>query len=128
MPADRQDRQSIMRRTMRPTRSSLTDDQRAIDMVRFFPELSNTVRKVLSRLEDNFAHLDAVSQVDKRTAFFNAITTDPNGSIELLHDMGEALDSLYLFVNDFREPTDPIMVQPFTDANVTYYGANGVSD
>jgi hypothetical protein len=48
--------------------------------------------------------------------------------MDMLHDMGQAMETLHDFINDFRQPNEPVINAPFTDAHVTYYEANGVSN
>lgn len=127
MPGSRQDR-FILAKEIRGQRAVPSDAAQAQDTVRFFLDLAKQNRRKLQRFAERFTHIPGATAVDRRTAYFDGITSASTGSIELLHDIGEALDTLFAFVNDFRNPSDPILEQPFTDANITYYEANGVSD
>ena len=125
MPMNKQERHQAMRQF--DSTVALTDVIKSKRALHSLGNLSNRVRREVKQFNRAFNQLSPATQLDKRTAFFNAISAETDGTL-ILHDLGELFDSCVAMINDFRDPDHPVMTQAFTDANVTYYEANGVSD
>lgn len=125
MPMNKQERHRQMKAfdtAVAPSDAILS--KQALNNISSMPK---RIRQEVMKFKRMLSRLSPVTDLDKRTAFFNAISAETDGML-MLHDLGELFDSSIALVNDYRDPEIDTVVGPFTDANVTYYEANGVSD
>lgn len=125
MPMNKQERHRAMRSldaSMTPSDAIIS--KRALNNI---GNISERLRREVTQFSRVFSKLSPATELDKRTAFFDAISAETDGLL-MLHDLGELFDATISVINDFRAPGAGIMTAPFTDANVTYYATNGVSD
>ena len=121
----RQDRMTQARR-IRPTRPLVDDAVIAIQTFRYVDRLTDRTRRQISGFNEQFQRMSGATQVEKRTIYFQQVVAEM--SIEYLHDLAQMLDTQYAFVNSYRKQGEGVLDPPFTDANVTFFEANGVSD
>ena len=99
---------------------------KTIQSFKFVDRLVVRVKRQLESFMDQFDRLSGDTVEEKRTAYFQHTVSEM--SIEFLHDLAQLMDAQFSFVNSYRRPGVVELVQPFSDANVDYFEANGVSN
>ena len=97
-----------------------TNTEAARSISKSFTRMARQVRSGLKTFNNRFQNLPGANAAAKRTAFFDAISAETDGGL-ILHDFGTLLDCLLDVANDYRQPEDDALVNPFTDADVTAY-------
>ena len=120
MPMDPQQRAEAMKKLQ--TGSTPSDTVKAQGVAKQIPRLIRGIRRSLKDIDRQFQNLSGETQADKQTAMFDAISAEEDGSL-ILHDIAQLLDGCISVANTHRQPNDPVLTIPFTDADVDTYEA-----
>jgi hypothetical protein len=104
------------------TSPAAVDALTAKQFAKEIPRIVTQLRNNLKRLDRRFQTIPGANLAAKQTVLFDAISAETDGSL-ILHDLAEFLDLLGAAANDNRQTGEPILIMPFTDADVDAYEA-----